>query len=152
MERRCQICQKFMGVKDRLEACTWSLPPTSKGALPKLVGAHKECWEKASPGKKVEIHRTSSIKPHFTDSVPKVLVCVEGGVVQEVWSDNPVEFYLVDYDVDGVDKVGEDLLAIDGDLANAFRWQDPCDPNHYFYAAVDTIDKEEKDEEAVPSS
>jgi hypothetical protein len=53
---------------------------------------------------------------------PKVVVFIEGGLVQEVISDSPVNFAVVDYDIEGADD--DDIADIpqgDGTTAEAYR-------------------------------
>ena len=42
--------------------------------------------------------------------MPKIVIVVDGGVVQDVLSSEPVEVVLVDYDTDGADPA--DLTAV----------------------------------------
>lgn len=47
----------------------------------------------------------------------RLIVEVRGGVVQEVYSDDPaVKVFLVDWDTEGSDPDDEDIVAVEGDL------------------------------------
>lgn len=50
--------------------------------------------------------------------VPRIIVCCDGGLVQEHFSDQPVELTVLDYDVDGADEADlEDIPQEDGTTA-----------------------------------
>lgn len=46
---------------------------------------------------------------------PKILIHMEGGLIQSVFSDAPVEVYVVDYDIDGVEEDHPHLTKFNGD-------------------------------------
>lgn len=53
-------------------------------------------------------------------SKPRIVICVEGGLIQDILADSPVEAYVIDYDTDG--SSSKELTVIpqgDGDESEA---------------------------------
>lgn len=62
--------------------------------------------------------------------IPKIVIVVEGGMVQEVISDYRVKATKIDYDTDGVDAGDVDLKDIpqaNGKTASGYADEFPCD-------------------------
>lgn len=58
----------------------------------------------------------------------RVLVVVEGGVIQNVMADGPVKVITIDYDTEGVDPIDlHDIPQTDGRFERAFKnvWDKP---------------------------
>ena len=52
---------------------------------------------------------------------PKILIHMEGGLIQSVCSDAPVEVYVVDYDIDGVEEDHPHLTKFNGENCILFK-------------------------------
>ncbi len=56
--------------------------------------------------------------------MPRVIVEVQGGLVQEVYCDDPsVEVVLVDWDTEGCEPDADDLVTVGDDLVRAVPFQ-----------------------------
>lgn len=45
----------------------------------------------------------------------KIFITMEGGCIQNIFSDGPVEVYIADFDVEGVERDHPLLTSFDGD-------------------------------------
>jgi len=52
---------------------------------------------------------------------PKILLYMEGGVIHAASSDGPVEIYVADFDIDGIDEGHPHLTKFDGDDCLLFK-------------------------------
>lgn len=51
---------------------------------------------------------------------PRIVIKMEGGLIQEIGSDQPVTVLLLDYDIEGADE--EDLITVDGEQCSPTQW------------------------------
>lgn len=54
----------------------------------------------------------------------RILIYMDGGIIQGIASDEPVEIYIADYDIDGVESDHPHLMKFEGDECLLF----PFDP------------------------
>lgn len=52
---------------------------------------------------------------------PKILLYMEGGVIHAASSDGPVEIYVADFDIDGIDEGHPHLTRLDGEECLLFK-------------------------------
>jgi len=53
----------------------------------------------------------------------RILIYMDGGVIQGIDADQPVEIYVADYDIDGVDDGNADLTILHGDECLLFEYE-----------------------------
>lgn len=65
----------------------------------------------------------------------KVLIQMDGGIIQSITSDEPIEVYVIDYDTEGVENDHPFLTSFDGDECLLGREKANIDPGLVYLAA-----------------
>lgn len=72
----------------------------------------------------------AAVEAALTAPAPRAVIIMEGGCIQSVLSDQPLNYTTVDYDVEGVDPVTDAFYAIpqdDAEPAEALRYEHPAE-------------------------
>lgn len=88
---------------------------------------------------------------------PTIILTVEGGVIQGILTDNPVDVFVIDYDRDGIPESELCPIPQDGggtSLANAHMWSAGIEHNpKRVKELADVIEKfEEEQDQQLPES
>jgi len=60
----------------------------------------------------------------------KIVISMDGGLIQFISADEPVEIYVVDYDVEGTETDDPYFTQLNGDDCLLFPWEPDINPGH----------------------
>lgn len=65
----------------------------------------------------------------------KILINMDGGVIQNIYANEDVEIYVADHDIEGTENNHPHLTEFDGDECLLFRYYPDLDPGPVSLAA-----------------
>lgn len=87
-----------------------------KPTLDEAITFLGDCWE-PDRDESIEIDPIDMVSGTTITSAktptPRVVICLQGGIVNDILGDAPVEVAIVDYDTDGADPDDDKIVAID---------------------------------------